>query len=588
MFTTVSLSDYDATIRRSRVKLLTFTIIAELVSAICGEYQGEMKLISQLTEYFKFDHHIFVFNPSSVDVDHFINASDSVPRSLFTLEGVAISRDKNSTDFEIGSKNAFMIVIPVIAQFDGNFSNLRGLRQIQRLQPKMKIGMFLSKVTPIEDLHKLFEWCKRESIVNIFVATSNHHGTALNVFAFHPFGTLEVKNVTKYRNESIIPSLDYNFHEHHLRSPPEYDNDVDVKVWNVVLSRMNASSFEIVPSDDLSTGYSEDFDVLRKSFVQSQPTDANVYALTRLSYVLLVPEALPYSGFTAYLIAISSDTFFGYFFILLVGIILLLIVIRYINHEKCIFFESVADVLNLLMNDNGAIKYSRLAYSEMYLIVPLTFVGLVVVNGILSILQSYITRPIALSQIKTAEDIYESNLPVLVWEDSWKNEVVSVLENHTKFKYWDDRVVVVPYEEIKVGSCQFNRSISFLTYTDIKDVLLNVQRRLNLKGYYDTQIQIANFLFAYRVGDSFIFFDRLNEILLRIQSAGLYDIWERQKYAWAIQFLSRDNLKRIEAIGKTEEDELPFPIFIVYGWLCSVIVFGLEIIVNKFKSKRSI
>lgn len=65
-------------------------------------------------------------------------------------------------------------------------------------------------------------------------------------------------------------------------------------------------------------------------------------------------------------------------------------------------------LLNLVLNDNGAIDYQLLTCVEALLIVPLTFVGMIFVNGMLSNLQSYITNKIIQPQIDTVEDIYRS------------------------------------------------------------------------------------------------------------------------------------------------------------------------------------
>lgn len=105
---------------------------------------------------------------------------------------------------------------------------------------------------------------------------------------------------------------------------------------------------------------------------------------------LVVPHALPYSDFVSYLrnrtwtlllvlawIATSS---------------LLLIVSGYSQRMKIVVFECVADVINLLMDDNERIRYQNLHRADIFIVVPLTFTGLVVMNGIVSLLQSYIAN----------------------------------------------------------------------------------------------------------------------------------------------------------------------------------------------------
>lgn len=125
------------------------------------------------------------------------------------------------------------------------------------------------------------------------------------------------------------------------------------------------------------------------------------------SHVIVVPEALPYPEFLSYLLLITSKNVFGYCSVTIVAIMILLSIFRYIKEKKIWFFQSVVDVISLLMNDNGTIKYHKLSPSERFMIVPLTFVGFVIAHGIFSNLQSYLTRPIHQPQINTI-DVYRS------------------------------------------------------------------------------------------------------------------------------------------------------------------------------------
>lgn len=147
-------------------------------------------------------------------------------------------------------------------------------------------------------------------------------------------------------------------------------------------------------------------DVLPEMFLKFEGTAYDVYPMGTLTLMIIVPKALPYSEFSSYLRNVASDTFVGCSVIAIAATTLLLIFIRYNKRKKFLFFQSVTDVLNLLMNDNGYIEYQRLSRVEVSLIVPLTFFGLVFVNGILSNLQSYLTRPILQPQINTIAYIY--------------------------------------------------------------------------------------------------------------------------------------------------------------------------------------
>jgi len=239
-------------------------------------------------------------------------------------------------------------------------------------------------------------------------------------------------------------------------------------------------------------------------------------------------------------------------------------------------FQSVADVLNLLMNDNGYIRYQQLSCAEVFLIVPLTFVGFVIVNGILSNLKSYLTRPVLQPQIDTIEDIYRSPLPILV-DKEWKTALTDVLTNSTKYENWSDKIIEEDAEIYEKQLITYNTSTTILTSMKSVNVLLRLQKRLNIKGFRNPRIHMFCDVFTYYVNPKFLFFNRLNEIIHRIQSAGLYELW-----------LRKDDSKYEDEILKGSRKEMivknfEFPSFIIYGWLAGVIMLVIEIIWKNFK-----
>lgn len=66
-------------------------------------------------------------------------------------------------------------------------------------------------------------------------------------------------------------------------------------------------------------------------------------------------------------------------FVIIAAVMFSLTFFTTLNIKKfCFFFQSEADVLNLLMNNNGYIKYRVLSCAEVSLVGPLTFLGFVV------------------------------------------------------------------------------------------------------------------------------------------------------------------------------------------------------------------
>lgn len=206
--------------------------------------------------------------------------------------------------------------------------------------------------------------------------------------------------------------------------------------------------------------------------------------------------------------------------------ILFLTVYRYIKESKVLFFESVADVLNLLMNDKGYIRYQQLSRAEVFIIGPLTFVGFIFVNGILSNLQSYLTRPVLQPQNRTFEDIHSSSLPILVAD---YGRLASLLQdltlNRMKHEDWKDKINVVGWTQYDDAFDVFNTSVSFYEVSVNFDFRFRVQKRLNgfnVNGFYNPKLQILKTFFSYLLREEFLFTDLL--ICLRMDSQ-LYFIY---------------------------------------------------------------
>lgn len=563
--------------------------IISLLSIVCNEYQ-ELTLIDELNSLYNFDHNVFLLD-SSADVNCFINARPwkvNVPQSVYIFS----ARD-NVTETEmltINSKYTLMIVVPENSTFENNLNLLHQMKDIrkvkERLEVNVKIGIFFPGFVSRDDHLKLFRWCKEHLIINIFAASYTHPNAPqestpwrlLNIFTYHPFGTFDLINATDtYKNS--FPSQNSNFRQHKLRVTKSLYS-FDEAMWSTIFRLMNASYIEVnnkytEPSEAFLNG----IDVLGEMYAQEKLSDLYVYPLYMAPIVILVPEAAPYTEFSAYLQTVTSDHFFGYSLVTIVAVIILLSIFRYIKRKKILFFQSATDVISLLMNDNGTIDYRQLSCIEICLVVPLTFVGFVVVNGILSNLQSYLTRPVLQHQINTIDDIYRSPLHILTWDENWKNILVDTLTNRSIHENWSGKIVAMQ-EELYIEQIEmYNTSISFLTDLSYAQSLLSIQKSFSIKGFHNTQIEIASSIFSYFVNDRFLFFERLNEILHWIRNAGLYDFW------WKVHEngkILKKSMEHSKILKPTDVTSFEFMMVVVYGWSASVIVFAFEIIWMKF------
>lgn len=385
--------------------ILSFVHILDVI-------QPEQILINELNTFFDLDHNIF-FLHASVDVNRFIATTKQqgkfTPQSVYTFSNIIGNVTGLEALSRARSNNELLVLVPEASDFNENLNLLMRVKQIQRLNLNLKIGIFFSHLTDDGDLMKLFEWSWKNRIINIFAVSHTNPSTTnsvnlLNIFSYSPFGKFRVINVTSKSFDHYFISQRSNFQQYQLQIAdymPVTRLGRTQNVWSTVFRVMNCSrryweKWNLSdPMIDVSANMYTRFVVTVGTHFAEMP-----------SFTILVPAAMPYTDFSSYLQNILSNDVCVYSTITIVATILLLGIVRYKKTEKNQFFESVADVLNLLMNDNGSVKYQHLNRMEAFIVVPLTFVGLVIINGILSNLQSHITRPFLQSQIITAEDIY--------------------------------------------------------------------------------------------------------------------------------------------------------------------------------------
>lgn len=589
--------------------------IMDLLCVLCTEFH-EMKLINQLNNFYNFDHNIYLLNPST-DMNLFLNAkrgSDLTPYSSYVFQSVddeitglermiaptrrrylfVLEHELNRTAESksvMKTKNLFMIVTPESGEFENNFNLFKKVKEMQTLKLRMKIGLFFYHFVSSDNLKKLFEWFWNRRIINVFAATfvvdKFSEKRLFNLFTFNPFGRFNVIDITdNFSLNKLFLSVETNFQQHPIKMGHTFKESYDKKLWLAIFNVMNCS-FTI--SDRLYSNSTESLEnkiyVFPQLFEQINPWDLNVYPMKYEWKVLVVPAAVPYPDFSAYLRTMTSNIFFTYSSITVIGAMFLLIIIRYVSHKKLQLFQSVADILNLLMNDNGAIKYPMLTTIEACLLVPLTFVGLIFVNGILSSLQKHLIRPILQPQIDTIEDVYSSSIIITTDREFYVKEITEIFE--TKHPdVWTNRFAVMETTNFTEKRDTF-ALISFPEGMYTSNVLLKSQKRLDIKRYHISKLFLKKYIHSYGVNDEFPFTDRINEILHWVRCSGLYEKW-LEEYFNAIEDEIVEKNRVIFEHGKSKVnvviEPVSIPIFIVYGWCMAAVVLVIEIIWKRLET----
>lgn len=558
-----------------------------------GEYQDqEMKLIIQLNDHFHFDHNIILAHASS-DLHRFINVNREeiiqLPQSLFVYSSIENIRLPTIT-----SKNPFLIVVPGTSDYNTNMKVLTEVLEIQRSKLDMKMGLFFTEQeTTADDLQRLFKWCWSSRIISIFASTTT--GLAVNVFTYNPFGDfgefVELNDVTDKSYDSFFMSQNSNFQQYKFTLGNNFSamHPTIQALWVIIFRLMNASyvHHRILPAPRSELFPNGSVDINPATSIQDRPgVSTYLYPMSASTVNILLPQSQPYSEFSGMIRYVASDKILCYSLTIFVSIILVLSIVRYVEHKKILIFQSAADVVNLFMNDNGNINYRRLYRTEILIIIPVTFAGFIFVNDILSTLQSHLTQPFYQPPMRTIDDIYNSDLNIFVTDVNtlYKTRLVDYLNSVSNYD-WSDRVVPT---EFRPQARVFER-ISFLAIPGFYLPLLQAQKRLNVRGYELWLVQNPNpQLIAHVVNDAFPFTERLNDIILRVKSSGIHSHWIINEHSGVVDDMVKNYKQHLEnqtsSVALDTDTDMPF--FIVHGWLASVILFFIEIVWKKCTSNR--
>lgn len=550
----------------------------------------EMKLIDQLNNHFNFDHNIFLFE-LSIDTNRFIDTSGTssslTPKSVYKFSSGSQGVPELINLEKIGSKNALMIVVPGSVKLDKNLNLLSHVKRIQLLQLNMKIGIFYPQIAFNDDLHDLFKWSWKQRIINIFAATKPSTDS-LHVFTFNPFGTFQVINVTHSSDsyDRFFLRQNSNFHKYPILLLDFRNDQYDRNLWFTVLGVLNVSYVKLPLfglNDSMASISDNLLSICYARFTLTEVNKQTVYPWEMKHVGVLVPEALPYIGFTAYLRVLTTYKLLAYISIMIAAIIISLSLFRFKRQKKILVLNSIVDVFNLLMNDNGNIKYQRLSGTELMIIVPLTFAGLIIVNGILSALQSLFTRPIIQPQINSVEDLYNSPFFIYTIDEFWKNFTANLLTNQLRDANWADKVRILDYYQFENQKLAFNRSMSFMRDTMVANVEVAAQKRLNIYGHHISNVHLSSRFDYYPINNDLPFLERINEIIFWLIQSGITKKWKED-----ILFEYENDIVKVSPMAlsnrkETTIDGFEMPTFILYGWVVSSIVFLIEIAWIKLK-----
>lgn len=568
-------------------------------------------LIKKLNRFYRFDHNLILMESSSNidEISSSIPTPSLVPQTLYVVSDI-------SGEIQIRpirrSKNTFMVIWLTSTDLQRNLNFLTKIKNYRRVNMNVKLGLFFRQTFPTSEvLMELFQWFWLMSIINIIVVypaevqqnvLPNHTPF---VYTFNPFGMFDLIDLTGSESmDNYFPKICHNLRQHKLRIALYNDINTliysegnpnfggpDGKLWQTIFQVTN-SSFTVVEFMPVNDGYhirdlvaNGTIDLGLQPFTTHVGEPSYLYPIYMDTVAIIVPSALPYSEFTTYLQTFSKDVTFVVTLLTIPVAITAMTAIRYLARKRFLILQSASDVVNLLMYDNLNIDYRQLLRAESCVILPLTLAGFVNINVLLSILTSYLTRPMDQPELNTFADIERSPFPVLV--PAKKNMEQLLVRFKDKFNMdWHHKMTyTTSMDDFFHQILTFNTSICFVYIGSKVRNLLEYQKRLNIRGFRMPSQFISQTVYSYLAPVDCPLKDCFNEHIQWIMNAGLYWKWTDESY---YEFVERDYFPERRQVMADERGSEKYyvPIFIVYGWIGSVLVFLIEIVWGRFELRR--
>lgn len=570
----------------------------------CERYR-EVQLINQLNNFFCFDHNIFLVDPMT-DPHPYIPSQNSNCDGHFRTQTVfVLNSETNDAYFWYGpkpivrkfrGKNTLVIVVAGSWNSENDermLTLISRLNTIQQINLRSKIVMFFDDSdTSLDVVERLFRLNWKDGVADIVCAF--YSMSSFNVYRYDPFNIFELINLTgsesfqKYFFDKVP-----NYYQHPLQV--YVDSNYQANVFNSVMDFWR--SVARVFNTTLSTTRNITAAEFKLSLYSRTSIPSRLYPLFNRRTVLLVPHAQPITDVAVYLQNSTWMRLFAYTFVMIVAAILVLAISGYLHTQKILHFQCAVHVIDLLMNNNDAIRYRQLHRADIFIILPFTFAGLIVMNGIVSVFQSFLTVPIYGRQINSIDDLYRSSLHIgsITGPKEHTNRLMESISGHGN---WMDRVSEIRvFEDIISGDYSFaNNSLAYIVWESQFKQLTRMQERFGLKAL-NKLTNLEHFFTSLYVVENFPFIDAVNDIIHYYASSGLLN--KHHGTSKNDFYLDDENVRRLESISKSVSDggfNVPtVPTVIWCGWISSVIVFIFELIwhkilpqVKKLKEKLSI
>lgn len=457
-----------------------------------------------------------------------------------------------------------------------------------------KSVFLLKNEYPLEDL---VDWLWKEQFVNSLILWRNQ------VYSFDPFPELQITKPVVSEYFPIREAAAYNLKGYYLNAPavqslPRIFAVKDAK-GNKQLSGMNGYLFAYFIQfmnmtwngfNDWPQMFNDTEDASEISLLVVQNTSSEIAADATLrrrnSYVydtsypsdavnwcLVIPfqNALPKN---VYLLR-PFDTGL---WIILISLILYTTVVFYallkFTNSKTDFFVCYQQSFNIITNAPNlmALRLSRRSWIIFY--VPLFIFGFIMSTFYLSFLGAFVTTVLYEKDVKTIDDLLNSNVKVMVtnrmlWEAfQYFNLPITALRN---------------FVNVSSDKYNFSRSYAYFVASDTWRILEMEQRRLKRPIYKWSEICYSAYYITFPIKEDSYIENPIKYLTMLSQQVGLYKAWEERSFRDAI---NGNIYSYVKANIPSDYNDLNLSFFATGWWILGVglllasIAFGVELLIK--------
>lgn len=557
-------------------------ILETFIGVVNGNFSASSQLISSLNKFYHFDLNIYL--KSNVDLlrREGIN-NDTVLRTIITCDN-----DKTAKFTKCGN-NIFLIATMNSTEIERNLV-LNVVKKLFQANIEIKIGIFYDKqVTPsFLEISKLFQWCWSFLILNVFVTYYTEMNT-LHSLTFNPFGSFSVINLTDLNPDKYFTSKTGNLQGHQIRTYliNEYQTAFLTKnntslagphgnLYSFILEKMNATLhvplLKIEPYDTQKVKKlfeNKSFDIFPQAIiVVSSHSFLTTIGMENLN--VLVPQSKPYTIINALILSILNKCAFLVLSSIILFIVLSLIFIRFVQSGKFLVLKSFTQTSVLLITGNIHLNSRKLTKSEILILVPWTFAGVVITTFIFSVLYNHLTVTTYEPEVNTFQDIEQYGCNIHAPGQGIADKVREIIGENLFHK-----ISIVNSEEIMHNIAIYNTSNCYLLTDSRIQAVLERQKRLNIKGFHLPKQYASKVPCSFLIRPDLPYVDKMNYIILRSFDSGLFLKWKSDLYYELVEidYFPKTFVSNVEV---TNYYVLSY--ILVLGWCFSVICFIFEIL----------